>query len=64
MLSKLYPSLSEAFTTITQGDKRLVFASFERWVRSNHVLSGFMINEDMLKTIFASLDQHKKGFLL
>jgi hypothetical protein len=56
--------LGEAFTTITQGDKKLLFAAFDKWVRSNYILSGFMINEDMLKFIFGHLDQQKKGFLL
>ena len=64
VLSKNYPSLSEAFTTITQGDKRLIFSAFDKWVRANYILSGFMINEDMLKSVFGSLDQHKKGYLL
>ena len=64
ILSKHYSSLSDAFYTISTGDKRLLFSSFDKWIRNNHVLSGFMINEDMLKHIFNSLDQHKKGFIL
>lgn len=64
VLSKNYSSLSDAFITITQGDKRLIFSAFDKWVRTNYVLSGFMINEDMLKAVFGSLDQHKKGYLL
>ena len=63
VLSKLYPSLAQAFVTITQGDKKLVYGAFERWVRINHILSGFVVNEDMLKAIFGNLDQHKKGYL-
>jgi hypothetical protein len=44
VLSKHYPSLSEAFFSITTGDKKMLFSAFDKWVRSNHVLSGFMIN--------------------
>jgi hypothetical protein len=44
ILSKQYSSLSEAFTNITQGDKRLIFPAFDKWVRANHILSGFMVN--------------------
>jgi hypothetical protein len=64
VLSKHYTSLSDAFTTITSGDKKLLFNAFEQWILTNHVLSGFMVNLDMLKSIFISLDQHKKGYLL
>jgi hypothetical protein len=64
VLSRLYSSLSDAFTTITQGDKKLLFQSFEKWIKNNHVLSGFMINEEILKTIFSHLDAQKKGYLL
>ena len=64
VLSKHYPSLNEAFYYISNGDKRLLFAAFDKWVRQNHVLSGFMVNEDILKFIFSGLDQHKKGYLL
>jgi len=64
VLSRLYSSLSEAFTTITQGDKKLLFAAFDRWVRSSYALSGFMVNEDMLKAVFGYLDKQKKGYLL
>lgn len=42
----------------------MVYSAFEKWIKSNHVLSGFMINEDMLKAIFSQLDHHKKGYLL
>lgn len=44
VLSKKYESLSDAFTQITQGDKKLIFAAFEKWVQSNYILSGFMVN--------------------
>lgn len=64
VLSKHYGSLGEAFTSITQGDKKLLFSAFEKWVQSQHVLSGFMAGEDTLKFLFAHLDKHKKGFLL
>lgn len=64
VLSKHYPSLNEAFFSITTGDKKMLFSAFDKWIRSNHVLSGFMINEDIMKHIFNKLDQHKKGFLL
>lgn len=64
VLSKHYPSLTEAFYTISTGDKKLLYTAFEKWVKSNHVLSGFMVNEDILKHIFNCLDQHKKGFIL
>ena len=44
VLSKQYSSLSDAFITITNGDKKLLFNAFEQWIRVNHILSGFMIN--------------------
>jgi hypothetical protein len=44
VLSKHYPSLSDAFTTITSGDKKLLLVAFDIWARDNHVLSGFMPN--------------------
>jgi len=44
VLSKHYSNLSDAFTTITNGDKKLLFNAFEQWVRNNHILSGFMVN--------------------
>lgn len=64
VLSKKYKSLGEAFTAITSGDKKLTLPAFERWSKANHVLSGFMPNEDIVKHIFTSLDLHKKGYLL
>lgn len=63
VLSKHYSSLNEAYYSITAGDKKLLFAAFDKWVRANHVLSGFIINEDMMKFIFNNLDLHKKGYL-
>jgi len=44
VLSKHYSNLSDAFTTITNGDKKLLFNAFEQWVRNNHILLGFMVN--------------------
>lgn len=64
VLSKHYPSLNEAFYNISTGDKKLLFSAFDKWIRANHVLSGFMVNEDMMKHLFSNLDQHKKGFIL
>ena len=64
VLSKLYSSLSDAFTEITQGDEKLLYGAFEKWIKAHHVLSGFVPNEDILKAIFASLDGHRKGFIL
>jgi hypothetical protein len=64
VLSRLFSSLGEAFTAITQGDKKLLFGAFDRWVRSSYALSGFMVNEEMLKAVFGYLDRQKKGYLL
>jgi translation initiation factor 2 alpha subunit (eIF-2alpha) len=44
VLSKKYSSLNDAFYQISTGDKKLLFTAFDKWVRANHVLSGFMIN--------------------
>ena len=64
ILSKKYSSLGDAFYQISTGDKKLLYESFARWIRENNILSGFMVNEDMLRHIFNSLDQHKKGYIL
>jgi hypothetical protein len=64
VISRMYPDLEDAYTNITQGDRKLVFINFEKWIKANKVLSGFMINEDILKFLFSSLDEHKKGYLL
>ena len=64
ILSKNHSSLNDAFYHISTGDKRLLFSAFDKWIRQTHALSGFMINEDMLKYLFNCLDQHKKGFIL
>jgi hypothetical protein len=64
IISRLYTNLSDAYTAVTQGDKKLLFTSFERWIKANNILSGFMVNDDILKFIFSELDQHKKGYLL
>jgi hypothetical protein len=49
---------------ITQGDKKLLFNSFEKWIKANKILSGFMANDDILKHLYTELDSHKKGYLL
>lgn len=64
VLSKKYSSLSDAFYDITQGDQKLIFASFKKWIEKTKALSGFIENEDILKKIFSDLDKHKKGYLL
>eukprot|EP00919_Chromeraceae_sp_WS-2016_P011662 GHVR01027255.1.p1 GENE.GHVR01027255.1~~GHVR01027255.1.p1 ORF type:complete len:154 (+),score=2.90 GHVR01027255.1:463-924(+) len=63
-LSKTYQNLSDAFLDITKGDQKLLFTIFDKWIRNNSVLSGFMINDDILKHIFSSFDCHKKGYIL
>lgn len=64
VISRMYGNLEDAYTSITQGDKKLLFNAFEKWIRTNKVLSGFMINEDILKHLYSCLDSHKKGYLL
>ena len=64
VISRMYSDLEDAYMNITQGDKKLLFTTFEKWIKANKILSGFMINEDILKSLFSSLDEHKKGHLL
>lgn len=64
VISRMYSNLEDAYTNITQGDRKLLFNTFEKWIKANKVLSGFMVNEDILKHLYSSLDGHKKGYLL
>ncbi len=64
VISRMYSDLEDAYSNITQGDRKLLYTTFEKWIKANKVLSGFMINEDILKSLYSSLDEHKKGFLL
>ena len=34
ILSKQYSSLSDAFCQITQGENRMVFKAFEKWIKT------------------------------
>ncbi len=64
VISRMYTNLEDAYTHITQGDRKLLFNAFEKWIKSNKVMSGFMVNDDILKQLYSSLDSHKKGYLL
>lgn len=48
-ISRKFKSLSEAFNEIGRTEKNLVFSNFQKWIQSNGILNGFMVNENMLK---------------
>jgi Ca2+-binding EF-hand superfamily protein len=62
-LSRKFTSMNQAFNTVSRDEKNLVFNNFQKWMNDNKVLTGFMLNESMLKELFAELDPHKKGYL-
>lgn len=62
-VSRKYKSINQAFNEIGRDEKNLIFNNFQKWVTENKILTGFMLNEPMLKELFAALDPHKKGYL-
>lgn len=48
-ISRRFSTISQAFSAISRDERNLLFNNFQRWINDNKVLTGFMLNESMLK---------------
>ncbi|CAG9314254.1 unnamed protein product [Blepharisma stoltei] len=63
-LSKKFSDNIRSFEFVSQLTGKITFQHFDKWIQKNQILQGFNLTNELNQQLFASLDFHRKGYLL